>query len=222
MAMLLWPSVLANEGLGQRFCFQTLDERHVAAGEGAGNPRFPSQRVTVPALFFKTRRQLGKCDLCESRCPSTLVTLRRVHIGRRGQREPFALIRKSSGGEKSAFSRGTGPGQQVASRSRHIRPPHETLPPACEDGAGKPHVTPTATQNPGLSELGGRERALGHRRHRGGRRGLPPGHSMAHTCSSQNRTERCSQFSLFERHFGCFQWGQLRLRANMNRLRVQR
>lgn len=138
MAMLLWPSVLANEGLGQRFCFQTLDERHVAAGEGAGNPRFPSQRVTVPALFFKTRRQLGKCDLCESRCPSTLVTLRRVHIGRRGQREPFALIRKSSGGEKSAFSRGTGPGQQVASRSRHIRPPHETLPPACEDGAGEP------------------------------------------------------------------------------------
>lgn len=60
MAMLLWPSVLANEGLGQRFCFQTLDERHVAAGEGAGNPRFPSQRVTVPALFFQNQEATGE------------------------------------------------------------------------------------------------------------------------------------------------------------------
>lgn len=102
-----------------------------------------------------------------------------------------------------------------ARRTRRSRQPARTA-------RGSPHATPTATQNPGLSELGGRERALGHRRHRGGRRGLPPGHSMAHTCSSQNRTERWSPFGLFERHFGCFQWGQLRLRANMNRLRVQR
>lgn len=79
-----------------------------------------------------------------------------------------------------------------------------------------------ASQNPRVSELGSAgvpgppntAEAVAEAAH---------DHSMAHKFSSQNWTERCSQFSLFRQHFGYFQCGQLRLRANMmNLLRIQR
>lgn len=131
----------------------------------------------------------------------------------------------SKAGKKKCFLMWNGAGRSQDSRSlrspatcAHMRRSCQPAGTARESPASRP----PAAQNPGLSELGGCEWALGHHRHLRGRGGLPTGHSMAHKFSSQNRTERCSQFSLFGQHFGCFQCGQLRLRANMNRLRIQR